>query len=1030
MSIKRTFALFMVSIFLAGGSILLKDTGADPAPSRSLVGLSESYNVSFNKPTLYNDYDPNYPANVLENNTWDDVAIVVFLQDMHTTSVKENAGAGSGTADCADIYQALFVPLDEVTLDTGTDQRILLEDFTATWCIYCTAVVGAMERMDHDSSWFPDKYIGIEWHSGGGTYGTGTSLSVATGRRDNDYNIGSGIPRYVIDGMDPWVGGNSDPNHTATESNIKSRINGRIATAKLSIEAKAGHDDTKAWVDFTVTVEDSAFDNIMVEANAVLVQDAFPRRHGANNGAYLGYIANDHKQFRIFDIDGTPPSISGITPSEDSVLAGDVEIKFTAADPDADDAKITSKVEIKKSSSSTWNTLSRTEGKFIWKTADKSGGSYLYPDGDYQIRISCTDYWDETSSRIVNVTVKNPDAPVITLDEASMQADIGGDGKIAGELTIRWIATDDEDDPEDLGVDIYYKRASDAWTLIESGVPNTGEYDWNTMDPRVPDGIKYRVLVKTTDTDMMEAEAGTSFEFAINNPDPPTIELNSLNVPDLELSGSVIVRWNAIDGEGEDQYQNMKVNIEISDDAGEDYDILESGLANTGSRSFDTTKWPDATGYRLRVTIIDSDFMTASAETETFAIYNNDEPVGGFSDPRADDVLTGLYTLKWDASDEEDEPGDLKIDLYYMSSKTGTWETIVRDYPNSGSYDLDTEADLEDGDGTYTFKLVIKDSKGFMSPDYRVTVEVYNPDGPVITAPSGPTKPVSSEATFSWQAIDPDDGETEVLTVNLFYSSDGAQWVPLEVGIVNTGQYKWDVSEMEDGTYSFKVELIDSFDSQYNTEHVFPGIVVDNPDAPTVEFVSSPVLGSNNTGEITLSWEGEDIDDKDTLTYSLYFKAYNAGEWVLISSDMTNTNFVWNTSSLTTGDYELRIVARDSSSGHLTAEEVIGPFQVYVKKVDDGPGPDDDDDDDPIDTGGDGIDPALIAGLIVLALLLVIVVALVLVVVMRRGQQAAPLPPPGGSMPLPPGANQQLPMGGQSALPPANPMSPAQPPKA
>jgi hypothetical protein len=150
-----------------------------------------------------------------------------------------------------------------------------------------------------------------------------------------------------------------------------------------------------------------------------LIQDAHPRRHNANKGARLGWIVEEHNNFRIFDIEGEPPTITDISPAADSVISGVQEITFTASDVDAADSKIKTKVEIREAGGN-WNTLAKTDGKYIWDTTQKSAGIYIYKDGDYEIRISATDYWDEKTTVTVPVTLMNPDPPYFLFDDATM----------------------------------------------------------------------------------------------------------------------------------------------------------------------------------------------------------------------------------------------------------------------------------------------------------------------------------------------------------------------------------------------------------------------------------------------------------------------------------------------------------------------------------------------------------------------------------------------------------------------------------
>jgi hypothetical protein len=151
--------------------------------------------------------------------------------------------------------------------------------------------------------------------------------------------------------------------------------------------------------------------------------------------------------------------------------------------------------------------------------------------------------------------------------------------------------------------------------------------------------------------------------------------------------------------------------------------------------------------------------------------------------------------------------------------------------------------------------------------------------------------------------------------------------------------------------------------------------------------------------------------DEDTMTYSVYYRKFGSLDWASITIDVTYTSLDWNTSKLTTNQYELMVVAKDSSSAHMTGSSIAGPFTIYVpptkKPVDDG-GKD----------GNDTTDPAsdnsvIIIGVAVLVIMLVIVLALVALVLVKRkrdAEAAAAIIPLGGA----PGA---LPQAGQPALP-------------
>lgn len=976
--------------------------GADPPSRAGLYQHSETYNISFTKPSFYGTDDPYYSVDVKEN-TWDDIAIVLFFQNQVSTQKT----VGTYTLNIADIYQGAYVTMDGTKVSTGTDQRVIMEDFTACWCVYCTGIVGAMERMDHDSSMFPDTYIGIEYHA---SSSNDVYYRADSGTRGNFYTV-PGYPTYVIDGVDPTVGGSANANDTNLENSIRSRINTRAGTAApLSIVATGGHDSSKCWVDFTVTVEDSSFDNIKVDCFAVLVQDAFPRRHNVPAGsseARLGLICEKVTKFRVFDIDGTPPSITDVLPLADTVLSGDAEISFTSADVDAPTKPISKKVEVKKTTSSTWTNIVPAAGKFIWKTNQMSGPNHVWPDGDYEIKITATDYWDEVTTMTVPVKVLNLDAPVITLNDQLIQNGLD-EGKAEGNLMIYWDATDDEDGT-DLLVDLFYSRPGLDWTVIASDLPNTGSYDWNLMDPRVPDGDRYRVKAVVTDKDAMELEAATGFEFEINNPDPPTVRIIS-PVEKQELSGQPSIKWSAFDNE--DEPTMLKADIYLSSDDGATYTALAMGAPNSGTYKFDSTKFLDAYTYKAKIIIWDTTALSTEAISPTFTIYNNDAPECAFTSPRDDNVLTGSVEFKWTADDQEDDTGDLKYDLMYMFSTSSYWTELRMDEPNTGTVTLDT-LDLEEGDGIYTFRLVVKDTRNEMSAESRVIVKVYNPDAPIISEKALNPTPAAKKATLTWGAYDDDPAETEGLKVwigrsqRLETGTETLAWTYLAEGIPNSGRFVMDVSSLDDGNYKIMLEVYDCTAVNLSAMYMLD-LVVDNNDPPVLGFTQSPPPASNNSGIISFTWSGSDPEGKN-VAYDIYYRLSGTTNWITIASSLSTSTFSWNTSSLTTGDYQLRIVGIDSSTERLESEVITEPFHVYVVPKDIDVGPTDDDDDD---TGGNGNDMTTVILLVLIITAVIIVgLALISVIIIRRRKEAAQLPPPGGMMMPPMVPPQNLPPG-------------------
>jgi hypothetical protein len=904
----------------------------EPTPTRGLKGYKETLNVSLPKPVFYDDTDPHYPQNNLETNTWEDVAFVVLLQDMNKVTKRENDGARTSTATCADIYQAAFIPLDGKTVSTGTQQRVMVEDFTATWCTYCTGVIGAMNRLDLDATMWPDKYIGVEWHSGGGTYGTGVPYDKALQRR-GFYNIEGGIPRYIIDGMDPWVGGSSSANETSIDSRIRSSISERGTVAPISIQAHAGHTSSEAWVEFTFTVESDQFTNKDVEAHVILVQDAYPRRHGTNANARLGWI-----------------------------------------------------------------------------------GQNLYTQEVMQLQ-----------------------APMVQFREDRMVSDISNLGHVEGEFKVQWQASDKEDGSQ-LDIDLFYRQDRDDWIEIAVGVPNSGSYMWDTLEPRVPDGEDYQFRIVATDRDGMNAEAISSFSFEINNPDAPVITILEPVETGTTMTGTGEFRWRALDDE--DDPMVLDIDLWISADGGGNYDVLATKIRNTGSHTFDTTDIADGDDYVIKARVTDPRDLFVEGTSVVFSIFNNDPPVAEITYPEEGDTVSGEIEILWDSIDQEDELGDMTYDLFIMYTDDGIWSKLSTNQINRGSYDLDT-TQLEFGDGDYQIRLILRDSNLEYSEPQIVEFTVYNPDLPVISNAVAPRSPLKGIAIFTYTASDPDTGETEMLTVSFLISGDGIDWTPIEEGAANTGSFELDLSGMDDGEYQLKVVVADPVTGG-RTEYVYPEFEVNNPDAPTIQLVQNPSPGERVSGDVPFSWSAQDLDG-DSLKFYLYYSPEGDSSWfpIMEAQGIASSSFIWNTTTMDNGNYTFKVVVRDWSIEDLQAEAVTQAFYILNVK------PAGDDDDTSGDVSGRGSDGGSDTTLIIIivafaALIIILVLAALLVLVFRKPQQAAPTPPPGyhqlpqgitgGQLPqgqvgaqLPPRAQPQLPPGAspqqQAPLPPPAPQT-------
>ncbi|MEM2869678.1 MAG: tandem-95 repeat protein [Thermoplasmata archaeon] len=149
----------------------------------------------------------------------------------------------------------------------ATNRVVLGELFTATWCGYCPAADNAFDKLLNNASYFPVRFIGIEWHPTSDAYGT-----QETDARVSYYGVG-GYPTAVFDGVSTYVGGSTDPNSQAVYDAYKTRIDARPATSSFSIELEAKLiNDVATQVVVNVTqVDTSLAQNLRVRA--VILED-------------------------------------------------------------------------------------------------------------------------------------------------------------------------------------------------------------------------------------------------------------------------------------------------------------------------------------------------------------------------------------------------------------------------------------------------------------------------------------------------------------------------------------------------------------------------------------------------------------------------------------------------------------------------------------------------------------------------------------------------------------------------------------
>ncbi len=100
---------------------------------------------------------------------------------------------------------------------------------------------------------------------------------------------------------------------------------------------------------------------------------------------------------------------------------------------------------------------------------------------------------------------------------------------------------------------------------------------------------------------------------------------------------------------------------------------------------------------------------------------------------------------------------------------------------------------------------------------------------------------------------------------------------------------------------------------------------------PTETIRPQPYRRSVTNGYRRVSWRARD-ENKDQLSYALYFSYKNDNNWLLLKKDLTRSSYTWDSRSMPDGNYRLKLIAGDEKSNPLNArlfaEKTSDPFII------------------------------------------------------------------------------------------------------
>ncbi|MBU2634289.1 MAG: Ig domain-containing protein [Nanoarchaeota archaeon] len=384
------------------------------------------------------------------------------------------------------------------------------------------------------------------------------------------------------------------------------------------------------------------------------------------------------------------------------------------------------------------------------------------------------------------------------------------------------------------------------------------------------------------------------------------------------LTGIETIEYTATDADND----LLSIKIEISDDGGYLWNVIEDDLENTGYYTFDTNDYANGDEYLIRITAFDLYVSVSDVSDSVFTIYNeitqNTAPWFGVLPDQYLNMNSGFNNNLFDLDDYayDNEGDELSFDIL------GQGNTNLVDC----SIDNDNYLDCEviNGMGESYITLSVSDGEFIDVGGLTVYVNgfVNTPPEVSILSPTN-TETISGVYDIEWAASDANQDD-DTLNILIEYKEDNwwaglagflglDDWNVILASESNLGSYPWNTLVIDDGQYKMRITVTDDYGAEDQDMVLFR---IDN----YVSVNHDPIITSSS---ITMGYVGElysyDVDaydeDGDVLTYLLE----ELPDGMSINS---NTGLItWAPSQ--EGNYPIKVKVIDGNGGEDTQEFTI-----------------------------------------------------------------------------------------------------------
>ena len=547
-----------------------------------------------------------------------------------------------------------------------------------------------------------------------------------------------------------------------------------------------------------------------------------------------------------------------------------------------------------------WNGASFSAGSETWANAALASGDWsrAFPasnfpaDGAYTVRVRATDEAGNAQTPTSRTFTFDGTAPTGSLTTPANGAALRG-ASVA-------VSSDSADAGSGVASAEFQRRPAGggAWTTIGTDANAPYSVNWNTT--ALSDG-DYDLRVVTTD------DAGNTFNSAtrtvtVDNTAPSSATLDTL--PDAVRNGQQLTGSAADAGSGVDSLTYLYCEGTSCTPS------TPIGSSSTGPSYGVTWSSQPADGdVRVVVRATDEAGNTLDSAVQT-VLVDNTNPTGSLTAPANGAELAGTVAVSSDSADSGS--GVASAEFQRRPAGGGAWTTIGTDANAPYSVNWNTTA-LSDGD--YDLRVVTTDDAGntFNSATRTVTVDNTAPTV-ALTAPTGFVNGAAPDP-FTATATTPDG---DVDQVEFFRCSDasancgGGSWVSL--GVDSNAPYtaSWPIDS--DGNRALRAVATDG---SGNTGSDVVNVTVDRTN-PTGSL-TAPANGAFVTGTLAVDSSSADAGSGvDSAEFQR--RPAGGGAWTTIGTDANAPYSVsWNTSALSDGDYDLRVVTTDDAGNSFTS---------------------------------------------------------------------------------------------------------------